>query len=376
MDMCCLEIQKIKSVSQLKSKFNHNYRIADVENADKAREKFNIELVKNEEHPEQYDVSDKENAKDFVKRWKERIGGLDYYDNHSIRKNAVIAYEVNMTYSPTADVPIQEWQSKNMEWLHQEFDKATDGGSNILSAVYHGDENNGHIHAIVVPIDSKGRLNSQEYTNGYAKMVHLQDSYAEAMSEFNLDRGARGSSLTHSQVRKFYADANRILNSMPEPEPDQTADEYFRMYREQMEAAYSSRLMQAKKKSEEKIRKADQYFANQKDKQIQEKRKELEEIKLEVRNKNNELKKLSSNIVMAEQSLEELSGEITKYQEYIKSFEDPASENSMKVAFYDDFFKKYEIAGKENPDMAQRIDDLLLDMDSIKDGGNIEDPTL
>lgn len=287
----CLEISKIKSMGALNSKMNHNLRLVEVKNANPALIHTNEELIKNYGNENIFDYNTDERMSktiSFVDRFKARINELDYYKSHNVRKNAVIAYEINMTYSPTAQIPIEKWKAANLEWLIKEFNISPDGKNNILSCIYHGDENNGHIHAIVVPINSKGKLCAKDFTGNWSQMVHFQDRYAKSMEQFGLERGTHGSQMEHTQVRKFYAEANKVLESIPKPLPGESAQEYFDRYREQLETVQASQYLKTKRICEEQKRQTDAY--------IQEQRQALN---LELKEQKNTLAPESNNLKQA-----------------------------------------------------------------------------
>jgi FtsZ-binding cell division protein ZapB len=141
------------------------------------------------------------------------------------RKNAVLAIEHLMAASPEAfqlkkgldpqtgkmtltgpTADIERWQAfkKNCyKWLNDQY-----GKENIVNFTTHLDEQTPHIHAVVVPIDKKGKLNCREYLGGREKMRGLQDSFAQVHQELGLERGIKGSKANHGTVKQFYAHAN------------------------------------------------------------------------------------------------------------------------------------------------------------------------
>jgi hypothetical protein len=180
-------------VVEISNRYNHDKRIADCENADPERRHLNETLVKVPGMPGE--------SKTYVQGVEERIQALPYYQDHKIRKNAVISYDVVLTFSKGADealrMDIEEWKRRNVEFLRNTFTVAPDGRTNIISMQYHGDESTPHIHAVVVPIDERGRLNARRFTGGSRMMSDLQTSYAKEMSVFGLERGLEGSSARH-----------------------------------------------------------------------------------------------------------------------------------------------------------------------------------
>lgn len=147
---------KIKTMGTMTSKYNHNERIAEMTHIIPELTYLNEELVS----------LPKENGAEigYAKAWEDRIKDLPYYQKHDVRKNAVLGYEVMMAFSQDGNenIDIDTWKKNSIKWLHDTFDKAPDGKSNVLHAVLHMDETAGpHIHAFIVPIDENGRLNAR-----------------------------------------------------------------------------------------------------------------------------------------------------------------------------------------------------------------------
>lgn len=115
---------------------------------------------------------------------QERIRTLSYYDSHKVRRNAVLAYSIYLTCSQEAEVDLQGWVAANLAWLHNAFDRAPDGVSNILEVIYHT-ALAPHLHALVIPIDPRGHLCASFFTNGSIAMAQLQASYARQMQSLS-----------------------------------------------------------------------------------------------------------------------------------------------------------------------------------------------
>jgi hypothetical protein len=145
------------------------------------------------------------------------------------RKNAVLAIEHLMTASPEAfplrkeksldsshspyqlvgnKSDVERWQAfeKNcMIWLTERY-----GKDNVVNFTSHLDEQTPHIHAVVVPIDSKGKLNCRDYLGGREKLRELQDSFAIIHQGIGLERGIQGSKAHHTTVKQFYGQAKNF----------------------------------------------------------------------------------------------------------------------------------------------------------------------
>ncbi len=144
-----------------------------------------------------------------------------------IRENQVRALQVmlsgtheNMQHVQ-ASGKLDEWCKDNIEWLQGTF-----GKDNLVSAVLHMDEKTPHIHATVVPIVTGERRKAEaENTNGKKKyrkkpkdnirlcaddimtrdnLKLFQDTYAEKMEKYGLERGIKGSEARHISTAEHY----------------------------------------------------------------------------------------------------------------------------------------------------------------------------
>lgn len=145
---------------------------------------------------------------------RERIG------EQTIRKNAVLCVEMLLTASPEYFRPedpsragyykpekLESWQQAVREWLDNEY------GDRIVRAELHLDESTPHIHAYLVPLDERGKLNCRGIFGGRQKLSQFQDSYANAMSPLGLERGIKGSRAKHTKVNQYYAAVNSSANN-------------------------------------------------------------------------------------------------------------------------------------------------------------------
>lgn len=210
MGYCVIRFEKAKGKEALKHMYNHHFRMNETINADKYKESLNETKIS-------------PGPGDYITAFYKRFGELEYYKDHSLRKNAVWAYDIVMHYSPSAAGSFDEekWKEANVEWLKQKF-----GEKNILSVVYHYDEAGKtkggaiHGHAVVIPVDDKGKINASYYTDGSIAMFKIQSEYADAMKDFKLDRGLQASKATHTTVQQFYTTLNNAVYGVPMPEQD------------------------------------------------------------------------------------------------------------------------------------------------------------
>lgn len=186
-----MSIEKVKSINHLNGKMNHNYRLMEVANADPACGN-NEEIIAMKE-------------KNYTAAFRKKIADSEYYKTNKVRKNAVIALEVLMTFSKD-DInkfDLDSWKQANAQWMKKTF-----GEDNVISLMYHGDESVPHLHGIVIPM-KEGALKSYLFIGSRAKLREMQDDYANAMKDFGLKRGLKNSRALHKDITKYYAELKR-----------------------------------------------------------------------------------------------------------------------------------------------------------------------
>ena len=75
----------------------------------------------------------------------------------------------------------------------------------MLSAVIHRDETTPHLTAMVIPLDERGHLNARSFTGGKVQLSAMQTSFAEAVSDWGIERGVHRSGARHVSIREYYA---------------------------------------------------------------------------------------------------------------------------------------------------------------------------
>lgn len=214
-----LSIYKVKSNGNLVAKCNHNCRKVQIDNVIPELSDMNDELI-----PLPKDENG--NEMEYNQAVKQRLKETGKYRSSKIRKDAVKAYEVLMTFSKDDGVDVDTWEKQSIEWLKKTFDVAPDSKSNIIHAVCHKDEpGNVHIHAMVVPIDEKGSLNATRWTDGSRALSKLQTAYADSVANLGLERGIRNTSDKHKNIRRFYGEIEKKME-IPEAEEGETAADY------------------------------------------------------------------------------------------------------------------------------------------------------
>jgi hypothetical protein len=85
----------------------------------------------------------------------------------------------------------------------------------VVNFSVHLDEQTPHIHAVVVPIDAKGKLNCRPHLGGREKLRGLQDSFAAIQKGIGLERGIQGNKAHHTTVKEFYGQAKSFEKAPP-----------------------------------------------------------------------------------------------------------------------------------------------------------------
>ena len=207
-----LQMESIHSTQGFAAKFKHNYRIGNVPNADPTLLHKNKQIIR-------LPVGETYNS-----FYEKHVMSLPYYANHKVHKNATLGWEIMMAYG-TDNLPdnfsIDYWCQQSKTFLEDQF-----GKENIASAVLHMDENNPHIHAIIIPVKD-GKLSARSYIKDRQDMRDLHVKYYDYMKECGLEPENRYMQTEHAKVGKFYANINMALEkSLPGPEEGETLPEY------------------------------------------------------------------------------------------------------------------------------------------------------
>jgi 5S rRNA maturation endonuclease (ribonuclease M5) len=176
---------------------------------------------------------------------RERIG------DQTIRKNGVLCVEMLLTASPEYFRPddpskagyyeperLADFQQSVHSWLDKEY------GDRIVRAELHLDESTPHVHAYLVPLDERGKLNCRGLFGGRQKLSQFQDSYANALSPLGLERGIKGSRAKHTTVKQYYA----AVTKTPDLTLDQTTIQHQladrqRVIKEKKQALITAKLL-------------------------------------------------------------------------------------------------------------------------------------
>lgn len=187
---CIFRFEKHKSKGTVTSSLKHTFREIETKNADLSVQN---EILKG-------GSSSKDVMKDYNNRLKQVLG------DKKPRKNAVLAIETIQTFSPeqVKNINLDKWKRDNLQFLEETF-----GKDNVISVVLHLDEKTPHITAVILPIDSKNKLNCREVTSR-ENLIKYQDNYAKHMEQHALKRGERGSKIKHKSPKKYYSELNSV----------------------------------------------------------------------------------------------------------------------------------------------------------------------
>jgi len=189
-------VAKIKTLGNLRGSAKHTFRQRETPNADPELRSANEVWI------------GPDDAEGVAEAWAARAP-------ERIRKNAVHGLEYLVTASPEALAAMSDEQdayfARGLDWLCDRH-----GEENVLSAVVHRDETTPHLTAMVIPLDERGHLNARSFIGGRAMLSEMQTSFAEAVSDWGIERGIRRSNARHVSIREYYAQ----VNAEPEKELD------------------------------------------------------------------------------------------------------------------------------------------------------------
>ena len=210
MGYAVLHLEKAKGADSGMSA--HIERTIQPKNADPTRTHFNRELIQ---------FPDGVRNRTAAIQHRLDTAGL----KRKIGKNQVQAIRIVLTGTHTDMEQIEkngrldEWCQDNVDWLRKTY-----GADNVASVVLHMDEETPHLHATIVPIvvgERKKQKKEQAVKKRYrtkapaprlcadevmsrANLIRYQDTYAEQMAAYGLQRGIKGSEAQHISTHEYY----------------------------------------------------------------------------------------------------------------------------------------------------------------------------
>jgi len=193
----------------------HIERTIKPKNADESRTHLNRELIR---FPDGV-----ENRTQAIQHRLDTAGLTRKIGNNQVRAIRILLTGTHEDMERiTNEGRLDEWCNDNLKYLAEIF-----GKENIVSAVLHMDEQTPHIHATLVPIvkgERKRKKKEEQVKKCYrkkptntvrlcaddimtrAKLKSYQDTYAQSMSGYGLQRGIDGSEARHITTRQYYRD--------------------------------------------------------------------------------------------------------------------------------------------------------------------------
>ena len=224
MGYAVLHLEKAKGTDSRMSA--HIERTVHPKNADRTRTHLNRELV-------QFPEGVRNRTQAIALRIE--TAGI----RRKVSANQVKAIRILLTGSNKdmkqmeAEGRIEDWCNDSLKWIRETY-----GEQNLVSAVLHMDEKTPHIHATVIPIvTGERRKAGQEEQNGKKKyrkknpqdvrlcaddvmarhrLKHYQDTYAQAMNKYGLQRGVDGSLAKHISTMQYYKQLVEQQDSLQE----------------------------------------------------------------------------------------------------------------------------------------------------------------
>lgn len=224
MGYAVLHLEKAKGTDSRMSA--HIERTVHPKNADRTRTHLNRELV---QFPEGV-----RNRTQAIAHRVETAGIRRKVGTNQVRAIRVLLTGSNRDMKQIeADGRLDDWCNDSLQWLRETY-----GEQNLVSVVLHMDEKTPHIHATVIPIvTGEQRKARQEEQNGKKKyrkknpqdvrlcaddvmarhrLKHYQDTYAQAMNKYGLQRGVDGSLARHISTMQYYKQLVEQQDSLQE----------------------------------------------------------------------------------------------------------------------------------------------------------------
>lgn len=248
--------------------------------------------------------------------------------------------------------------------------------------MYHADEpGNVHCHSVVIPIDDKGHLNARFYLTGPNVMTRLQDDYAKAMEKHGLERGVKGSRAKHTDIKKFYAKLNQALDEIPLPKIGESMEDYMKRGKDILETIRANDLrenLEWRRKEQAKLdtlrendKKMIDVYADGKISSIQGDLAELSRVRDQSIEKTRKIRRETAE---AENELDNITKKVEKKKEEYYDVSSSVLEMRSKLAllkkalaFYRDVHDPLEDARQSDPELAARVDAVIMDLAKHRD---------
>ncbi len=207
---CINRVEKLKThgrgsgtLSQSLGHLDHHERSADIAHPELSH--LNRSFIQN---PKSF----KEIAKRLDKLRAEHDRKIDEWNKagntpkrRHLQKRATQTFEGVLTFSPDMSdkVDIDQWVRENVKFIKKEFEAK---GCTILRCELHMDEETPHIHFLCAVNGKDGKYLASEILGGRGDLSKMQDEYAKAMQQFDLQRG-------HSRYNEYMNLRRRAIHA-------------------------------------------------------------------------------------------------------------------------------------------------------------------
>ena len=323
------------------------------------------------------------NRDDFIK-YPDGVDGLGEAIQHrldhagltrKIGKNQVLALNVLLSSDGDAlrrladEGRLDDWAESSVRWAKETF-----GEQNVVGAHLHMDEQTPHLHVTVVPIvtaERKKKASEAKAKKRYRtkskngprlsandimtrdNLTRFQDTYAEAMEQFGLERGIRGSEARHVDQHEYYRQCQIKKKDLEQDVAGLSAE------KKQLDTETQS-LEKRKKELERGNRWMDKTFADTKAANAEMTRQncELEKRKSELVKKNSSL--AATNMTLSDEK-RQLEADRKKVADEIADIE---ADKSKLIDERSAYAKETEAARKEKETALQEAADAKAQRDS------------
>ena len=160
------------------------YKVGSVANIE--RHQNRRDRLRYRKHPEREceNYTWKKNPETMTQTVRKAIKEQERTTGRKVRKDANVLCEFVLTFSSEEGIPLVEWVNANIFWVEDTF-----GVGKMIRYDLNRDEAVTHLHCFVLMTDENGKFNASRFFNKRSQVIALQDSYAEAMSPFGLERG-------------------------------------------------------------------------------------------------------------------------------------------------------------------------------------------
>jgi hypothetical protein len=196
---CSIFIEGNKEWSAVTKTLNHNYRLKDVKNADSTISRENIVYYGN-------------NPEIIFQELKDSVT----YKPHSRTLLLIcLVLTVSQDYFRSSlnkeqfDEKVNAFGTRAAEWARERF------GDRLKSAVMHLDEQKPHMHVLVQPMDTDGRLRSSSVLPGRHCYQELRKSFSEAMEPLGFSKDKKVKNKIKSVLVDYYPTILESIESLP-----------------------------------------------------------------------------------------------------------------------------------------------------------------